>query len=107
MLTIYKKSKNVAGKLFYSAVYSKEILGVMYGEGEFLLHARITILKKTSSFMAGVAFRQDDSLHFVASHPQVMAHIEAEGAVPLVQGRHLCFFKDKRKMNEYLKSTKL
>lgn len=102
MLAILKKSKRDTRKLLYSPVYVEEIIGVMYQQGEILPHARMKILTETPKAFAGVAFKEDETLFFVASHPNVIAHIQKQGCVPLVQAQYLRFFKDKKRMNYHL-----
>jgi hypothetical protein len=102
MLPIFKKPvKAPVSKLMYSPVFAEEILGVMYKKGEFLPHARIRILTSTPAALVGLAFDGEETKFFVASHPNVIAHIEHQGCVPLAQTQHLRFFKDKKRMNAY------
>lgn len=105
MLSILKKTKNNtrkdARKLIFSPVHVEEITGFMYELGEMLPHARMTILTETSKAMAGVAYKDDETIYFVASNKNVISHIRSEGCVPLVQSLYLRFFKDKKRMNHY------
>lgn len=102
MLGLFKKSKKDYRKLLYSPVYVQELAGVMFQIGEMVPHARMKILTQTSGTMAGMAFRNDETLYFVANHPKVLEHIQSLGCVPLVHSRYLRFFKDKKRMNHYL-----
>lgn len=101
MLALFKKSKKDSRKLIYSPVYIREVLGAMFEEGEILPHARMRVLKQTPAALAGLAYQNDETLFFVASHPNVIQHIESQGCVPLVHSEHLRFFRDKKRMNTH------
>lgn len=107
MITIFKKPKKVTAKLIYSPVYSDKILGAMYRKGDFLPHAKIVrILIKNDDFLVGTVIKSETTLFFVASHSDVIDHIKSEGAAPLVESEYLRFFKNKKRMNEFIKTEK-
>ena len=98
MITMFKKPKRKVTKLIYSAAYTDEVVGEMYQLGEFLPHAKLSrvLIKNSSEYLVGIVQKNDESLYFVATHPNVISHIESEGAVPLVQTSHLRLFKNKK-----------
>lgn len=102
MLTIKRKKK--VSKLLLAPVYHKEITGAMYRSGDFIQHASYKILRSQNSLLIGLVYKGEEELYFVASHSNVISHINEQGVVPLTQTRHLRFFKKKRLMNNYLSS---
>ena len=102
MLAMFTKGNSDSRKLLYSPVYAQEIVGAMYQTGEILPHARIRVLTESPRVLAGLAYKNDETLYFLATHPNVIKHINEQGCVPLVYSEHLRFFKDKKRMNNYL-----
>ncbi|MEK5217798.1 hypothetical protein [Psychrobacillus sp. FSL H8-0487] len=102
MNLLFKKEKKKVTPLLFSPVYIPEILGAMYKEGEFLPHARMNCLFRTDTMLVGTAIKGEETLYFVATHTDVIKHIDSQGAVPLAQTYHLRFFKDKKRMNAHI-----
>lgn len=102
MNLLLKKEKKKKYPLLFSSVHVPQILGVMYGMGEILPHARIKTLFHNEDRLVGMAYKGEEVLYFVATHSDVIKHIESQGAVPLTQTQHLRFFKDKKRMNAHI-----
>lgn len=102
MNLLFKKEKKKNVPLLLSPVHTPEILGIMYKVGEFLPHARMKCLYQTDEMLVGSAIKGEETLYFVATHVDVIKHIESQGAVPLAQTHHLRFFKDKKRMNAHI-----
>lgn len=97
-----KQKKTVGAPIMHSPIYCDELMGVMYQRGEFIPHARMRVLFEKRSTLGGMAFKGEETLFFVASHPRVISHIQLNGLVPLSQTQHLHFFRSKKQMNTYL-----
>lgn len=102
MNLLFKKEKKTNTPLLFSPVHIPEILGAMFSKGEFLPHARMKCLFQTDEMLVGSAIKGEETLYFVATHTDVIKHIESQGAVPLAQTYHLRFFKDKKRMNAHI-----
>ena len=103
-MQIKKDRKKKNSFLLLSPVFCKEITGDLYKYGELIHHAPLRVLLRTSTVLAGMAYKGDSVLYFVATHDNVINHIEVQGLVPLTETQYLRFFKSKWKMNSYLSS---
>lgn len=102
---LFKKQRQTVQKvnmLVMSPVFSEKITGNMYQVGEFISHARMTPIFEDSTILYGTCYMKSETLYFVATDSEVVEHIRNQGAVPLVQTRHLRIFNEKKKMQAYV-----
>lgn len=104
-ITTGLKRKKTGAQLLFSPVHEPLLLGVMYKLGEIIPHARIKPLIDKGDLLAGLAFKGEETLYFVASHENVIEHIRKHGCVPLSQTQHLHIFTDKKRFNAHLSAV--
>lgn len=105
---LFKKQRQAVQKvnmLVMSPVFSEKITGTMYQVGEFIAHARMKPIFEEEGLMYGTCYKKSETLYFVATDSEIVEHIRNQGAVPLVQNRHLRIFSEKKKLQAYVQKV--